>query len=82
MIDDSLHTMTGWALYYKPEGRWFESRLGLIGILSIYLILTAALRPWGLLILYQKLILEMFLGIKARLAHKADSFTAICEPIV
>jgi hypothetical protein len=41
--------------------------------------------PWGLLILYQKLVQEiekMFLLSGARLARKADNFTSICEPTV
>jgi hypothetical protein len=34
-------------LCYKPEGRGITSRSG--GFFLIYLILPAALRPWGLL---------------------------------
>jgi hypothetical protein len=33
------------ALCYKPEGRGIASRLG--GLFQIYLILPAALWPWG-----------------------------------
>jgi hypothetical protein len=49
-------------------------------ILSIYVILPAATWPCSLLSLYQKLVPEDFLRVKARPASTAD-LTAICEPI-
>jgi hypothetical protein len=50
------------ALCYKLEGRRFESRIR--WIFSIYLVLAAALWPWGRLSLCQKRAPGMFLGVK------------------
>jgi hypothetical protein len=71
------------ALGYKPEGRVFESRWGEIFNLRNP---SGRTRPWGLLNLQQKWVLEalkkkMFLGSKVRLVRGAD-LTAIFELIV
>jgi hypothetical protein len=70
------------ALWYKSEGRWFETRWG--DFFSIDLILPAALGPGFYSTSnrneYQKQ-KEMFLGSRARLVSKADHLTAIYEPI-
>jgi hypothetical protein len=50
--------------------------------LSLYLILSAALWPWGLLSLWQKWVWGILLGSKVQMEHKADNLTAISEPIV
>jgi hypothetical protein len=72
------------ALCYKPEVRGFWTRCGEQSSL-IYLILPAALGPGGFSASYKMSTRKrkmMFLGSRARPVHKADSFTAICEPIV
>jgi hypothetical protein len=58
------------ALCYRPEGRRFEYRMR--WILSIYLILPAALWPSK----------KNLPGGKKRPARRADKVAAICEPNV
>jgi hypothetical protein len=70
-------------LGYNPEGRGFETRWGEILNLPNP---SGRSRPWGLLSLWQKWVLErlkqMFLGSRARLVCGAENLTAIYEPIV
>jgi hypothetical protein len=49
---------------------------------SIDVILTAAIWHWGSTHPVTNEYQGIFLKIKMRLAHKADSLTAICEPNV
>jgi hypothetical protein len=69
------------ALYYKPEGRRFDSR-GHSFFFSIYLILKAALGPEVYSASnknkYQKQA-KMFLGSKARPVREAYNLTAISD---
>jgi hypothetical protein len=72
------------ALYYKPEGRWFENRWG-EWIFSIYLILPAALDP-GVYSAsnrneYQKQ-KNNISESRARPVRKTGNLISICEPIV
>jgi hypothetical protein len=71
------------AIYYKLEGRGFETRWG-ERIFSIYLIFSAVLDPGVYSVCnkneYQKK--TMFLLSIARPVRKTGKLTAICEPIV
>jgi hypothetical protein len=58
-------------IWYKPEGRGFEARLGEY-IFSICLILPASLGAW----------VYSFVRGRTRPARKADVLAAICEPTV
>jgi hypothetical protein len=49
---------------------------------SIYLIIQAALWPWGRLGLLREMSTRSFPGGKERPARKANNFTAIYEPII
>jgi hypothetical protein len=49
---------------------------------SIYLILPAALRPWGWTQPLTEMSTRNLPGGKGRPARKADNFTTICEPII
>jgi hypothetical protein len=53
------------ALCYKPECRGFDSRWDDWFFFSIYLILPAAVGPWGWLSLWQKWVPGIFLGLKS-----------------
>jgi hypothetical protein len=71
------------ALRYKLEGRGFGNRRS--EVFSIYLILPAALGPGvtqNLTEMSTRSRKRMYLGSRARPACRADSLTAICEPIV
>jgi hypothetical protein len=70
------------ALCYKPEGRWFDTRLGYFLNLP-----NLPTRPWGLLSLLTEMSIGnipiiIFLGSKMRWVNRADNLTAICEPFV
>jgi hypothetical protein len=71
-------------LCYMPEGCGFETRWGEL-ILSIYLILQAAMGPESYSACnrneYQKQKV-IFLGSKELPVRRADKLTAICQPIV
>jgi hypothetical protein len=72
------------ALWYKPEGRGFDTQWGDFLMLPN---LSGPTRPWGLLSLLTEMSTRniktiMFLGSKVRRVRRADNITAICEPIV
>jgi hypothetical protein len=48
---------------------------------SVYLILPAALWPWGSTQAVTEMSARNLPGGEGRLAHKADNLTAICEQI-
>jgi hypothetical protein len=64
------------ALSYKPEGRKLEIRLL---DFSIYLILPAALWPWGSTQPLTEMSTRKLPGSKEKPARKADNLTATYE---
>jgi hypothetical protein len=71
-----------WPYYYATIRKIAGSSPDEVDFFSMYVILPAALWPWGRLSLWQKCVPGIFLGVKAgRPVCKADKLTAICEPI-
>jgi hypothetical protein len=69
------------ALFYKPEGRGFQTRWGeFLNVPNP----SGCTRPWDFLteMSIRNIKIIMFLGSKVRRVRKADNLTAICEPIV
>jgi hypothetical protein len=64
------------ALCYKPEGRVFKTMRGRAFFnLSN---LSSRTRPWVLLSLYQNWVTRIFLGSRARPAHKINNLIVYC----
>jgi hypothetical protein len=68
-------------LCYKPEGSGFETQWGEL-IISIYLILPAALGPGVYSATNRNENQKIFVGSRARPVLMADKFVVICELIV
>jgi hypothetical protein len=75
--------VVGWGTLLQAGRSWVRFPIrSFIGLVSIYLILPAALCSCSLLSLEQNWVPGIFLGSKGRPARKADNFAAICEPVL
>jgi hypothetical protein len=73
-------TVVGWGTILQAGRSWVRFLMRSL-YFSIDLILPAALWSWDRLSLWQKWVPGIFLGGDGRPARKADSLTAVCEPI-
>jgi hypothetical protein len=74
-------SIIGWVIMLHAGRSWVRFSMRSFD-LSTELMLPAILWPRGRFSLQQRWMPGIFLGSKARPAHKVDNLTVICEPIV